>query len=354
MISYDEILQDMKDEFYSLSGIDTDDASDIGIRLKTVAGQVFALYSKCEWLLREAFPQTASGRYLDMHASERAVTRKSATYASGQITFFRESEAVNDIFIPLGTICSTSGSDAKRFITTQDAYLTQGETSVTVGAIAENAGRAYNAAAGSISIMVTPPQGVYSAINENAFTGGADSEDDESLRSRLLDTYSCISNGTNAAFYREVALRHDGIGDANVIPRRRGRGTVDVVVSSSSNEAPSAEVIAEVTQMLEDAKEVGTDVSVYAASEYPIMLTVQITVKSGYDIDELISITYNSLCDFINSIGIGKTMYIRDVHTLLRSIEGIDNYVVRAPQFDVHLPDASKAITLGLSVGRVL
>lgn len=337
-----------------MSGINPDDASDIGIRLKTVAGQLFALYSKCDWLLRQAFPQTANGEYLDLHAQQRAVTRKPAYKAEGEITFYRETEAITDVSIPAGTICSTSGENAKRFITTENAVLQTGSISVTVSAQAESTGKDYNCAANTVTVMVTAPQGIISATNEKEFTGGCDVEDDESLRQRLENTYSDISNGANTAFYREVALRHTDIGDANAVARLRGRGTVDVAVYSSSNTLPSQTVIDEVAQMLNEAREVGTDVSVYSAQEIFTPIRIYVLASVGYSTDEVIERTLNAVSEFIKNIGIGKTLYLKDLHALVQSIEGIENYRISSPSRDYRVPSTSKLVPFNVEILELL
>ncbi|MBR5272472.1 MAG: baseplate J/gp47 family protein [Clostridia bacterium] len=354
MTDYNEILENMKNHFRSLSGINPDDASDIGIRLKVVAGQIFALYSKCDWLLRQTFPQTADGQYLDMHAQQRAVERKSAYKALGEITFYRETESLSDISIPSGTICSTKGNNARRFITTEDAVLKAGELSVTVSAQAEATGKDYNAAANTITVMVTAPQGIISASNEVEFTGGCDVEDDDSLRERVKNTYSDISNGANTAFYREIALRHSEIGDANAIARKRGRGTVDVVVFSSSNTPPSQQVIDEVAQMLESAREVGTDVSVYSAEQIFTPIKIRVSAQVGHNISDVITSVADAVTEFINNIGIGKTLYLRDLHTLLRNLDGVENYKVVTPQNDYIVPASSKLVPINMIITELM
>lgn len=354
MTDFNRILEDMKNDFRALSGINPDDASDVGIRLRVLAGQLFALYSKCDWLLRQAFPQTASGEYLDLHAQQRAVERKSAYKSDGEITFYRETESLSDISIPAGTICSTKGDSAKRFITTENAVLTAGKKSVTVRAQAEKSGKEYNAAANTVTVMVTAPQGIINATNEREFSGGCDVESDDSLRARLQSTYSDVSNGANAAFYREIALRHAEIGDANVLPRARGRGTVDVVVFSSSNTAPTQQVIDEVSRMLNEAREICTDVSVYSAEEIYLQIKINVLAGIGYSTDEVIERTKAAVSDHIRSIGIGKTLYLKDLHALLQSIEGVENYKIYTPQNDYCVPSASKLSTIGIIVEELL
>ena len=54
--------------------------------------------------------------------------------------------------------------------------------------------------------MAVAPVGVSQVTNPEAFTGGADVEDDEALRARVLETFRRMPNGANAAFYEQEAL----------------------------------------------------------------------------------------------------------------------------------------------------
>lgn len=67
-----------------------DDASDIGIRMKTLAGEIFSLESSLDFLKRQMFPTTATGEYLDKHAEMRGLKRKPAIKASGKLMFYVE------------------------------------------------------------------------------------------------------------------------------------------------------------------------------------------------------------------------------------------------------------------------
>ena len=65
--NYSEILERMQTEFEKNAGYVPDDASDIGIRMKTLAGEIFSLESSIDFLKRQMFPTTATGEYLDKH-----------------------------------------------------------------------------------------------------------------------------------------------------------------------------------------------------------------------------------------------------------------------------------------------
>ena len=72
----------MRETFSDKAGFSPDDASDIGIRLKVLAGEIYSACSQAEFLKRQAFPQTAEGDFLDLHARQRGISRKPAIPSS--------------------------------------------------------------------------------------------------------------------------------------------------------------------------------------------------------------------------------------------------------------------------------
>ena len=106
--TYESILSRMQGRFQELAGFQADDASDIGIRLKVLAGEIFSAYTNLDWLQRQVFPQTAQGSQLDYHAQQRGIQRKSAVCSQGMLEFSREAALLYDVTIPEGTVCATS------------------------------------------------------------------------------------------------------------------------------------------------------------------------------------------------------------------------------------------------------
>ena len=51
--TYESILSRMQDQFQELAGFPADDASDIGIRLKVLAGELFSACTNLDWLKRQ-------------------------------------------------------------------------------------------------------------------------------------------------------------------------------------------------------------------------------------------------------------------------------------------------------------
>lgn len=272
----------MNERFTELAGYAPDDASDIGIRMKVLAGEIYSVSYAVDWLTRQTFYETASGKELEMRAKERGLVRVPPMEASGTLRFGRSTPLWFSAAIPAGTVCSTAGSGAVRYVTTQETVLPQGDLSVDVPARAETGGAAGNAQPGTITVMVTPPASMETVTNPGAFTGGEDSESDESLRARLLLCCSGPSNGSNASWYRETALKHGGVHSVQVVPRADGDGTVAVFLGGKGSPPPE-ETVAGVRDEISAKREIGVTVRVEAASAVSVSVSVQVLPAAGAD-----------------------------------------------------------------------
>ena len=71
----------MTDRYRQISGIQPENESDIMLRLRTLAGEIFNERAYAEYILRQMFPTTAQGEYLDAHAAQRGLSRRAGTKA---------------------------------------------------------------------------------------------------------------------------------------------------------------------------------------------------------------------------------------------------------------------------------
>ena len=325
METYEQILKRMQTRFENESGFPADDASDVGIRMKVLAGEIFSIMSNIEWLKREMFPQTATGIQLDKHAEEVGLKRKSAVKSSGELKFSLSEAATSDISVPKGTICATSGVNSIRFITLSDAVITAGSLSVQVAAEAEEGGKISNTNAGTIVIMVTQVQGVSEVTNPSAFSGGLDEETDDELRKRMTQRYRNVSNGTNAAFYKNFVLSYDGVSSASVEKLARGAGTLDVYIAGKG-ELVDSETLSKIQAELSEQREINVDVDVKNAQLVPINVYFSLKIKTGYDKNTLHAVCKDKIKNYFLSLGIGDTVYISSISNILYNTEGVESF----------------------------
>lgn len=105
METYDEIYGRMKNAYEHETGDSFNEVSDIAIRLKVLAGEIFKLQTNLEWWKRQMFAVSASGECLDKLASQRGIERKKAMKSTGEITFNISQPCSHDIIIPKGVCC---------------------------------------------------------------------------------------------------------------------------------------------------------------------------------------------------------------------------------------------------------
>ncbi len=325
MVTYEEILGRMTQEYTRLSGIEPSTASDVYIRLCVLAGEIYNTAVNTQWLKRQVFVGTATGEYLDLHAAERGITRRGSSPSLGSVVFSLELGALVDAVIPKGTIVSTSGEEPLCFETTSQVTIKAGTYSVSAPVRAISHGSKYNVAPGRISVIVTSVTGNMKVTNPEACESGTDTESDESLRERVVASYKNASNGTNCAYYEKVATEIPGITAASAVPKGRGAGTVDVYVASAGSSVAD-ETLKQVQDTLSELREVNVDVLVKRAVPAIINLNLRIDICDGYEFDEVKKACTQALRDYIDSRGVGGNVLLTEAGERVFHIEGVREY----------------------------
>lgn len=351
MADYEQILKTMTDRFTELSGIEPNASSDIGIRLKVLAAQIFSLFAELQGLKGQLYPTTAQGEKLEFHAQMRGLTRKQAAPAMGALRFSRQTPTACDIIIPSGTRCQTE-QDSVQCETTADCILKTGELTAEAPAQTIEAGERTNVAAGRVTVFACAVSGVYAVTNPLPFTGGCEAEDDDTLRARLLESYRVISNGTNAAFYYNETMKYPFVHSAKVLPRVRGIGTVDVV-AAGRNSALTAEQLAVIQDDLAAQKEICVDVRVVPPVLRPTDVTVAVRGRDEYGFESLRQRLTALVTEFFSERQVGASLYAAELSGRIFGCDGVVNHHLVLPPADIAAADDT-LITLGtLTVERL-
>ena len=343
MKTIDEIYREMLACFGEETGLEPREGTDLSARMYALAAQVYALYVQADWVARQAFPQTAEGEYLDYHAQLRSLERKPALPAQGTVRFTAGEAAQSDRAIPEGTVCMTAG--LVRFATTQAAVLPAGELTVDVPVQALEPGTAGNVSAQTVVSMAVAPMGIASCTNPQAFAGGADGEGDEELRARILDTFRRLPNGANVAFYEQGALSFDQVAAAAVIPKPRGLGSVDVIVSTLAG-TPGEELLEQLQDYFEQRREIAVDVQVKAPTPVTVNVAVQVKAKGGWDKTQVLDQVEEALEGWFDGKLLGQDVLLARLGSLIYGCDGVENYAVSAPAADLAV-DAGQLPVLG-------
>lgn len=331
---YGRLLAAMEEKYQELTGFDSDAASDIGIRFRVLAGELASLYGSLEDLRQQIFPQTSTGDNLEQHAKLRGILRKSAQPAQGVLRFSREVPSSADIPIAAGVVCATRPAPQVQYATTVAGRLPAGELSVEIPAAAMDLGGQGNVAGGAVCLLVSAVPGITAVTNPAPFTGGVDGESDEQLRHRLLTSHRSIANGTNCAYYYHIAMGNPNVTSAGVIPRARGRGTVDVVVACTSRRVESSTVAALQAELSRN-REIGVDVRVAAARELSLDVRAYIQVEEAYDFVEVSHQCTAVIGDYLATMGVDKPLTIACLGAMLMEVEGVINQKIVLPATDV-------------------
>ena len=343
MKTIDEIYREMLACFGEETGLEPREGTDLSARMYALAAQVYALYVQADWVTRQAFPQTAEGEYLDYHAQLRSLERKPALPAQGTVRFTAGEAAQSDRTVPQGTVCMTAG--LVRFATTQAAVLPAGELTVDVPVQALEPGTAGNVSAQTVVSMAVAPMGIASCTNPQAFAGGADGEGDEELRARILDTFRRLPNGANAAFYEQGALSFDQVAAAAVIPKPRGLGSVDVIVSTLAG-TPGEELLEQLQDYFEQRREIAVDVQVKAPTPVTVNVAVQVKAKGGWDKTQVLDQVEETLESWFDGKLLGQDVLLARLGSLIYGCDGVENYAISAPAADLAV-DADELPVLG-------
>lgn len=344
MTEYERILSNMESTYKEKTGCEPDEASDIGIRLKLLALELSKIGEQIETAKREAFPQTASGNYLSMHAEQRGLKRKESSFARGKLIFKRDSPAKANIVIPIGTLVAAEGG--LEFETTEEGVLKLGETQVLVSGKCSQRGKRGNAAANTVKTLISPVNGILSVGNEN-FSGGMEEETDEELRKRLLRSFSSAPNGTNCAFYRKLALETPGVSFAKIIPRKNGVGTVHTILSGKDKSVKlSQEIVGEFLKKAKELKEINVDITAESANLSPKNIRAEISIESGANFSLEKELAMERVKSYIDEIEIGEKLYVSGIINALMKSSAVKNAVVLEPTCD-EVATTNELISLG-------
>lgn len=338
-----EIYQEMLETFQTETGYDIQETGDLAVRLHAAAAQILGLYHYGEYIYRQAFPQTAEEDNLDLHGQRRGIARLEARRATGTLEFSISSGLAVPLGISAGTVCLNGAGTA--FETLEDCVILAGSTSVEVAAQAVETGPQGNAVAGSITVMQTPPDGVQAVTNPKGFGGGRDQETDEDYRKRILASYTGLNNGTNEAYYRELALSVDGIDGVSVVPRINGAGSVGLLVTADRGKVAQS-ALDELDELLEQRRELGIEVVVAEPENVAVAVTGSILPAAGWSLVQAQNRVTAALNEYMEHLAMGKTLYLAALCHSAMETGAIDNIVFTRPVGDV-VPTANQKLVLG-------
>lgn len=310
----------MKTAFLAEKGETVKELSDLELRFKAVASEIYSLCAYGDYVFKQGFPQTATGEYLERHAALRGITRKKASRATGSLIFSLAQALDKNVSIPVGTVCSVSGKPFVRFSTDKTVEIKVGELSAEVTATALEAGDEHNAAEDTVTVMVNPPDYIYSVTNARPFIGGWDAESDESLRERVISSYGSLRNRVSKESLREIVLSLEEVTDASL---ESNQDHIMRVYLKTRNGEISEKLKERISDMLGLAALCSVDIIYASAWAREFNVVAEAKVLSGYDAKAIENTVRERIAQLCGSEKIGQSYTASAIAAACGDIDGI-------------------------------
>lgn len=248
-----------------------------------------------EQAYKAMFARTSWGEYLEMRAEEHGIFRRQAVKAKGIVTVSGNGT------VPQGSVFQTATGIA--FYTTKAVTITQ---SGNIPVECSTAGTTGNVKAGTITVIPMSIPGISSVTNADATYDGFDEEDDATLYNRLIFKVRQPATSGNVNDYIEWATSIAGVGHVTVVPLWNGNGTVKVIITDSSGNPASSNLLTQVSTTIETKHPIGATVSVVAPAI--LELHIELTPTKGKGDADAIKILLNNYFTSRN-FGGGKVSY---------------------------------------------
>lgn len=283
---------------------------------------IYAIVVVLKFVYSQLTVSGAQGSKLDELGYEYGVDRKQATKAVHQISLGKSSPVaantpVPDLFLVTTTPNGNNPPIQFRVIAGQNAFIPAGQSQVNVQVECTQSGIIGNVPNGSINLVAQA--GFDSVTNSTTVTAGADKEDDDTYRARILDRKRHPERGGTVADYKIWAESVDGVATAFVLPRNRGNGTVDIVINSF-NGIPSSAVVQACQRYIDtltpaDIAEGG--VRVIAPTPVSINVTLSGSVWApGYNLATGKSIVQAAISDYLlKQANVNRVVRVLDIIT---------------------------------------
>jgi uncharacterized phage protein gp47/JayE len=245
-----------------------------------------------DWLSLQLLPDTAEREWLDRHGdiwltnSDASHGRKAASFAEGTVTM---TGTVGTI-VPIAS--RLVGGNQIEYETTEVITLSAEPTPVAIRAL--DGGAAGNLEADEVLALSQPLANVETQAIVLELTGGADEENDDDLRLRVLKRIQEPPMGGSKTDYEEWALAVSGVTRAWCAPNEMGIGTVTIRfmcddLRIQENGFPNDDDIVAVTTYLDTVRPVAVkDFFVVAPIPFSVNLTITNLVKDDAEIRQRI------------------------------------------------------------------
>ena len=270
-----QMIADYQEKYKELTGkeVSLGQADPYRLIMYACTMQIYQAMQYADYAGKMSFLKYASGDYLDNLAALRGISRRQAAAASTVLQFSIETEYPFAVAILAG--CRVTNGNDLFFATDEYAEIKAGEKQVTVSATCTQTGvQGNDFAPGELNVVVNTLPYVVTVTNTVTTYGGADIEDDDSLRDRIYsvpDTYSTA--GPDGAY--EYFAKESDTSISDVVVQTPSPGEVVVYVICDGGKLPEEALLQKVSEHLNDRK-------IRPLTDH---VTIRAPEKKEYDID---------------------------------------------------------------------
>lgn len=262
---------------------------------KPGAMEVEFLQKKIEAVEDEMDVDNLKGDKLSRFIFQRTgIIRKAATYATTHVVISGQPGASVDEGDLVGT-------DTNNYEVTETTVVGESGT-VTVEVRSVLPGAVGNVPANTIIHFPMSINGLVDVYNPDEVTNGYERESDDELRKRYYDKLQRPGKAGNVYHYREWAQEVTGVGDVRIVPLWDGPLTVKVVVIDANKKPADEELIQKVTDHIEQERPFGAKVTVVAARELTINITVTILNHVNYETEDVTQAVIDNINKYLSEV----------------------------------------------------
>lgn len=305
----------------------------LAVMARVIAGASHILHGHLDWLYKQLFPTLADEDNLLQWGSIWAVERKPASFAERDVLF----TGIIGSIIPAGAELQRSDG----VIYTVDVGGTFVAGTLTLLCIASEAGENGNVDTGVILQIVEPISGVQNEATVQATNSvdGADQEDIEAYRARLLSRIANPPQGGAAADYIAWALEVAGVTRAWVYPLNTGPGTVGLAFvrdNDTPSIIPDAGEVTQVQDYIDERRPVTVEFTAFAPATQDVNFNIDLLANDTPEIRDAIIAELNDL--FLREASPGGTLLISHIREAISIAAGETDHILNAPVANIVAP----------------
>lgn len=282
-------------------GIDTREGSIIYDALAPTCYQLAAFIMQLKNVLLETFVVTATGEYLDYRAQETGLERIEATKAIVRARLTREDGS--PFSVAMGSRFSSIGDDPVYYT------VIAAEEEGVFRLQAEIAGESGNKYIG-VLLPLNNFNGLAEAMVTEILIPARDTETDEELRKRIIDSKEIVTFGGNITDYYYLTSGIQGVGAVQIYPVWNGGGTVRLVILDDTYKAANEVLVERVQQMIDPTSNqqgigyapIGHQVTVAAPTNKTIDVEFELTLNLGVSYPQLADTIHQVIEDYFDKV----------------------------------------------------